>query len=147
MRIILMTAAFAALIAITTAHAAVLCPDPNAKCLERDNPNFYKENQIPKKFHGTWVRIDNSNDKSPTKIDAGTINFGSGFKETITNIEPGDEDGTTLTVTYMLTCLTPCPRASPVTWVLRLLKLNGRETLIWVNKDQPAAMMVTQRAR
>jgi len=82
---------------------------------------------VPKKFQGTWVRVDNPDDKSPTKIGAGTIDFGPGFKSTISKVEPGDEDGTTLIVTYK-----PGPEASPVTWVLRLMKLNGRETLIWV---------------
>jgi hypothetical protein len=35
----------------------------------------------------------------------------------------------------------------PVTWVWKLIKLKGRETLMWVNKEEPVNMMITQRVR
>jgi len=105
--------------------------------------------QVPKKFQGNWVSIVDNADKSSIKIGARTIDLGSGDKQTISKIEPGDEEGRTLFVTYKPTCSpTPCPNALPVTFVWKLIKLKGRETLMWVNKEAPAGWMdIMQRAR
>src|SRR5262245_37267189 len=104
---------------------------------------------VPKKFQGTWVSIIDDDEKTPIKIGARTIDFSSGNKQTISNIEPGDEEGRTLVVTYKPTCSpTPCPNALPVTFVWKLIRLKGRETLMWVNQEAPALWMnIMQLAR
>jgi hypothetical protein len=80
--------------------------------------------------------MDNPEDRNHVKVDATTIDFGPGLKETLSSIMPGDEGGTVLLVKYR-----------NVSWVWYLTKINGRETMIWVNEESPTSIMVTQRAR
>jgi hypothetical protein len=39
-----------------------LCPDPNARCKVRDNPEFYKH-ELPRKILGAWCGADRPSDK------------------------------------------------------------------------------------
>jgi hypothetical protein len=91
---------------------------------------------VPQKFQGDWVRIDQPQDRGHMKVDAKTIDFGGGLKETLSSVEPGSDDDTTMLVKYR-----------NVEWVWYLTKINGREILIWVNAESPTSIMVTQRAR
>jgi hypothetical protein len=86
---------------------------------------------------GDWV---DQSDGERIKVTASTIEFGSRFKEKIISIKPGDESGEKVLVKYG-----GVPPALPVELVWWLTKVNGRETLIAVNAEEPTAIFVYQR--
>src|SRR6185437_2534369 len=89
---------------------------------------------VPRKYQGIW--IDQSGGQ--IKIDAGTIDFGSGLKGTITSIKPGAEGGEVMLVKYGNV------GASEIELVWYLTKVNGREIMIAVNVESPTSIFVYQ---
>jgi hypothetical protein len=95
--------------------------------------------QVPKRFQGVWV--DQHPDGGRMKVGATIVDFSS-FQKKISSIEPADEDGKTVRVKYERV-----PPALQMEQVWRLTKVNGRETLIKVDAQEPTTISVYQRPR
>ena len=90
---------------------------------------------VPKKYQGDWVELRGGH----INVTASAIDFGSGFKGNITSIKPGTESGEVLLVKYS------SRPVSQVELVWQLFKINGRDTLIAVNAEEPTSIFVYQR--
>lgn len=98
--------------------------------------------QVPKKFQGVWVD-QNPNDRERIKVGATIVeSISHGFKHNISSIEPADEDGTKVHVKYKRK-----PPALQIEQTWWLTKVNGRETLIQVDAQEPTNIFVYQRPR
>jgi hypothetical protein len=110
------------------------------------------QQQVPKKFQGDWFDAHlgpETQSHLQIRINSNTIDFdpdrtsarsGVNFKEKIISVKPVNEDGNEFEVIYG-----GVPPANPVKLIWYLSKVNGRETLIAVNEEEPSAIFVYQR--
>ena len=114
---------------LTTAALAVLTAPAAA----------FNLGSVPIAFQGLWVIAEQGKPSGTMAVTAKTVDFGGGFKSTITKVEPANEDGDEIDVTWHT-------ETNNVTTSWKLAKVNGMQLLLQAGDPQsPAGMTIWRR--